>query len=434
MPFQFMMFGMVAVFLFFYFSNKLSVRWRRLSPRYFVRKLYFSALIIRIVYVIFIYFYYIEMTGVPNMYHSGDEGLYMYFGKLMAEQGLEEFQSQMTMMELSDSGYCWWMGVVFSVFGAHVLSDRIIKCFLDAFSCVLLYNLAKRNFGEFTGRMTAIFYMLMPNAWYYCGLSLKESLMAFLVVVFVERGDLVMHSRKIKVKDLLIPGLIILIMFTFRTALAAVLFAALVAALILTSGKQLQVWKKVLYSLIFSVWMFLTVGVEMVQETSDLWAGRATNQEAGLEWRAERANGNEFAKYASAAVFAPAIFTIPFATMVQIPEQENQMMLNGANFTKNIMSGFTIFALFLLLFSGDWRKHTLPLAVMCGYLVVLVFSNFAQSERFHFPILSLELMFAAYGVSQVTSKQKRWYNYWLIGICVVSIAWSWFKLAGRGFI
>jgi hypothetical protein len=108
------------------------------------------------------------------------------------------------------------------------------------------------------------------------------------------------------------------------------------------------------------------------------------------------------------------------------------MIMNGANFIKNIMSCFTIFALILLLIRGDWRKHVLPIAVMCGYLVVLVFSNFAHSERFHFPVLALELMFAAYGVSQVTNRHKRWYALWLIGMCIANIAWAWIKLAGRG--
>ena len=79
--------------------------------------------------------------------------------------------------------------------------------------------------------------------------------------------------------------------------------------------------------------------------------------------------GNEFAKYASASLFAPAIFTIPFSSMVATPGQENQMMMNGANFIKNILSGFTIFALFTLLLSGEWRKHILPITLLCGYLV-----------------------------------------------------------------
>ena len=112
---------------------------------------------------------------------------------------------------------------------------------------------------------------------------------------------------------------------------------------------------------------------------------------------------------------------------------ENQMMMNGANFIKNVMSGLTIFALFVLLFNKEWRKNVLPIAVLVGYLLVLVFSNFAHSERFHFPIIAFEYMFAAYGITQLTNRHKRWYTLWLIGVCVANIAWALIKLRGRGW-
>ena len=434
MPFQFVLFGLVSVLVFFIYSNKLTMDWYRFPERTFTKKLFVNALIIRVVYVIFIYFYYIEMTGQPHAYQAGDESFYHPMASLWRENGFEVFLEQMNeYVAFSDSGYCWWLAIEYLILGTHVLSARLVKCVIDAFSCVLMYNLAKRNFGESTGRMTAIFCMLMPNMWFYCGVTLKETEMAFLTILFTERADLALRARKITFQNILLPGLVILVMFTFRTALAAVLAAALVGALILSSGKQLQTWKKILYSAVFVVWMFLTVGVEMVEETQMLWEGRNNNQETGMEWRSNREGGNTFAKYASASVFAPFIFTIPFSSMVEIANQENQMMMNGANFIKNVMSGFTIFALLMLLLRGDWRKHVLPIAVTAGYLVVLVFSNFAHSERFHFPVLAFELMFAAYGVSLMTNKHKRWYTIWLVVVCVIINAWAWVKLAGRGF-
>ena len=432
MPFQFMLFGLVPVLVFFVYGSRLTMDWFKFSTRSFTKKLFLTALILRVVYVVFIYFYYLEMTGKPHAYYPGDELLYTYIGTLWREFGAVETAHLMKEYRItfSDSGYCWWLGFENLLLGTHVLPPRILKCFIDAFSCVLMYNLAKRNFGEAAGRLTAVLCMLMPNMWYYCGVTLKETEMSFLVILFTERADAALHSPKITIGNIILPGIVILVMFTFRTALAAVLMAALVGALILSSGKQLQAWKKVLYSAVFTIWMTLTVGTEMIQEAQELWEARTENQTTGYEWRAET---NSFAKYATASVFAPLIFTIPFSSMVATPSQENQMMMNGANFIKNIMSGLTILALFLLLKRGDWRKHVLPIAVMCGYLVVLVFSNFAHSERFHFPVLALELMFAAFGVTQLTNKHKRWYVIWLVGICVANVAWAWIKLAGRGY-
>lgn len=433
LPFKFILFGAVAVMAFFLYSNKLTMSWERYPERFFTKKLFTTALYIRLAYVVFIYFFYINETGQPHAYYAGDEGLYQGAAEVWYNYGFEEFRNYMhNYIDISDSGYCWWLAFLYLPFGPYVLIDRVVKCFVDAFTCVLVYNLGKRNFNEAAGRIAAVFYMLIPNALFYCGVTLKEIDMAFLIVLFVERADLAMRSNKVRLKELALPLVIIVVMLTFRTAIAAVLAAALVVALIFTSKKQLQMWKKALFAAVFALWMLATIGVELFQETMTMVEGRGQNQELGYQYRAERENGNSLAKYATASVFAPFVFTIPFSSMVETPYQENQMMMNGANFTKNIISGFTILALFMLLKRKEWRKHILPLAVMLGYLAVLVFSTFAHSERFHFPVLAFELLFAAYGVTQLTNKHKRWYVIWLVIICVANIGWAFIKLKGRG--
>jgi phosphoglycerol transferase MdoB-like AlkP superfamily enzyme len=171
-----------------------------------------------------------------------------------------------------------------------------------------------------------------------------------------------------------------------------------------------------------------------MREVNEVWDGRYDNQETGMDYRAQIEGGNSFARYATGAIFAPMIFTLPFSSMVYTEGQENQMMLHGGNFVKNVISGFTLFALVLLLLSGDWRKHTLPIAMMCGYLAVIAFSNFAHSERFHQPALPFELMFAAFGISQLKQKHMKWVDYWLYFILVAVVGWAWIKLAGRGLV
>ena len=430
MPLKFVVFGFAAVIIFFTYTSKLTMNWEHYSEHIYLRRLFITALIIRLIYVVFIYYFYIDETGKPHAYYAGDELLYQSVATTWYEYGYEDFRAELRdYLDFSDTGYCWWLAILYLPFGPEVLVGRVVKCIIDAFTCLLLYNLSKRNFGESAGRIAAIFYMLMPNTWFYCGVTLKEIEMSFLVVLFVERADLALHSSKLKIQNLIIPLIASAVMLMFRTAMAAVMVAALGAAFVLGSQKQLQAWQKIILAIVFVVWMFMTVGVELVEESAQLWAGRSSNQETGYAWRSET---NSFAQYASAAVFAPLIFTIPLSTMVEILGQENQMMIGGANFIKNILSGLTIFALFLLLKRREWRNHVLPMALMGGYLVVLVFSNFAHAERFHFPVLALELMFAAYGVTQVTNKHKRIYMLWMVIICIANMLWAWIKLAGRG--
>ena len=74
------------------------------------------------------------------------------------------------------------------------------------------------------------------------------------------------------------------------------------------------------------------------------------------------------------------------------------------------------------------------MAQTCLYFAVLVVSGYAQSGRFHMPIMPLEIMFAAYGITILPKNKQHWFNYALIFEFVVCIAWQWFKLKGRGMI
>ena len=59
MPFQFMLFGFGAVTLFFVYTNKFTMSWQKFSSPFFTKKFFKTAFVIRLVYVIFIYFYYL---------------------------------------------------------------------------------------------------------------------------------------------------------------------------------------------------------------------------------------------------------------------------------------------------------------------------------------------------------------------------------------
>ena len=290
--------------------------------------------------------------------------------------------------------------------------------------------------------MAGIFCMLMPNLIYYCSFQLKEVEMVFLAMLFVERADWLLRQPKLKFTPTMAVMLIPLALFMIRTVLAATLILAFFCALLLTTGRVASLGKRIVLIVAASIFVviMLITSTSIGQEVRQVWETRGSKQASTNEWRSTRkdASGlnNKFIKYAGAAVFAPMIFTIPFPTMAETAGQENQKMIHGGNFVKNILSYFTIIALVILLFSGNWRKHVLPLAVLCGYLVVLVFSNFAHSERFHLPILPLTLMFAALGISLMKENSwiKRYFNYWCVLMFLAALAWNWFKLAGRGMI
>ena len=85
----------------------------------------------------------------------------------------------------------------------------------------------------------------------------------------------------------------------------------------------------------------------------------------------------------------------------------------------------------------------LPSDVTCNvlyYLCGLVFTLIAMWRflRRSFDTMvgsilrCLGMMFAAYGITQVTNSTKKYFTWYLVLLFAIFIAWNWFKLAGRG--
>lgn len=435
LPIIWMVFGMVEVICFFYFSNLLTRRWSNISPKHFIKRVFTSALIIRIVWVLFSYLFYLYMTGQPFEFSSADA--FGYDSRANWIKSLIEISYYKPYFEFvnsgySDSGYPTYLGFLYYITGSSILFARLLKALYSAYMCVVIYKLATRNFGEQVGRMAAIFCMLMPNLIYYTGLHVKEVEMVLLTVMFVDRSDLMLRNKNFNFAEIAPPIILAASLFFFRTVLGATALFALFSALMFSSTKVVGVGKRI----VLIVWVLGTVGYfiggSLSNEVEQVWNARQNNQQQSLDFRTKRVNGNVFSKYASSAVFAPAIFVIPFPTIVDVPDQENQELINGGNFVKNIMAFFVMFALIWIFVHKKWRDFILIGSFTLGYLIVIAMSAFAQSERFHQPAMPFLMILAAFGISKVTNKTKIFFTWYLVFIFAAIVAWSWFKLAGRG--
>lgn len=446
LPWYYMLSGIVAIVVFFIFSRNLIEQTSVLKMHYeriFERRIFIIAFVLRVAWLFLIYYIFLQNYGDAFGFENADAKYYHDLGEFVSgliERSNFHFYDEISRWcgndDISDMGYGVYVGLIYRFTGNSIIVLRLLKCIWSALTVVLIYRLAKRNFGEQTGRIAAIFVALWPNFWYYCTCHLKETEMLFLAVLFVEQADQMLRSKQFtawKVIPVLLIGATI---FTFRTPLALVAFLALLFSLVISSSRVVNWGKRIIVGGLTIVLIAVTFGNRIQEQSKILLETAQSGQQKGnMEWRAEREHGNAFAKYAGKSVFAPLIFTIPFPTMVRPYEgQEVQQLNNGGNFTKNILSFFTIFAMLMLLVSGKWRDHLLPLSFMLGYLVVLTMSAFAQAERFHQPVMPFEFMFAAYGLSIAITrpKYKRWFTYWCGAMFVAAIAWNWFKLAGRG--
>lgn len=447
MPWWLWAFGIISVVLFFHGSNYFTKIWHNTPERLFSQKLFLLAFFIRAVYAIFIYYFNYEHYGTYYESNEGDITWYVPSALQIASEFANGNYNEVIQIwlgygiDISDMGYIIYLSVLYLITDSmsDVVLPLLLKAIYGAITCVMIYRVANRHFGEHVGRMTGIFSMLQFNMIWWCGSMMKETEMVFIMVWYIHEMDRVLSKGNFKLQNLTGAIILGLLLFTFRGALGLVAFGAMFLAILLSDSKVVNLTTKIVAGVLVALVLGVSYGdniMDMVQDTRSKIEG-GEYQSINMEWRSMQHQGNKFAKYASAAVFAPLIFTIPFPNMVYTYQnQEMQMMVSGGNFEKNILSFFVIMVMLIFVFSGEWRKHVFPIAMLLGYLIALVLSVFAQSGRFHLPAIPLELMFAAYGISILYKDKtyRRWFNYALAVEIVACIAWAWFKLAGRGWI
>lgn len=426
--------GVLEVSLFFLVSNNLTKKWERLNPKWFVRNVFWFAFLLRTIWVIFSYYFYSYKTGIPFEYDAADSIAYHGDAEWLAQEPWTTTWNYLfaNRARYSDSGYYLYLTFFYKIFGPSVFIARIAKCFYGAILCVLVYKLTTRTVNEQVGKMAAIFAMLMPNLIIYCGLHLKETEMLLLIVLFLERSDYAIRSRKITVWNILVPVLIAGTLFLFRTVIGVVTLFSFLTALLFSPNHMIKKGRRVALISWVVVGVMLLAGGVIMNEVEELWMNRNSNQDAKRTQQEMR--GNQWARYATGTVMAPMVFVLPFSTMVDT-DQENQMMLHGGNYVRNFMGVFVLISLFsALFFKKNWRDFALIGSFVIGYLFVISMSGFANAERFLLPGLPCLIIFWAYGLSVLNAKSYRFVKVWYFIVPIMEIGWAFFKIGSRGLL
>lgn len=436
MPALWMFWGIAEILLFFILSNSLSKKWSDISRKAFKSKIFWYSFFLSFFYVTVTYFLYIYLRGEPFEYDPSDGIGYheeaKWFVDCFRKGIMEPYYEVYDSYSIDDKGYLFYLDRLYILIDGNIYITRVIKCFYRAWMCVVIYKLASRNFGESVGRMAAIFCMLMPHFSFYAASHRKEMEMILIAVLAIERIDYLLKTNVLKVKDLFMSLGLIGISFTFRTVLGVAITFAFAASLFFISNKLISKNKRISLIIIGALSVVLLSGGVIYNQVKNVYESKiAGTQGKDMEWRSQ---GNSYAKYAGAAVFAPMIVAIPFPTMVDVSEQYNQQRLNGGYYVKNILAFFVMFSMFYVIKHKEWRKYVLIYGYTLSYLLMIAFSNFAHSERFHLPALPFLLILAAYGISLCGKKETKYYSIYCYAMCAVAIAWNMFKLGGRGLL
>ena len=426
--------GVVCVVGFFLLVSFYSRKWAEISAKWFSNRLFILAVSLRVVWVVASYFYYYQVTGQPFELDTADALGYHEEAQWLASEGLSttwDYYFGSGYRGISDVGYPLYLSLLYSVFGPVIIIPRLIKALLSAYTCILIYRLSSRTFGESTGRMAGVMAALMPNLIIYCGYHLKETEMVFLEVAFLERMDYLMRSRKTTPLNLVLPVLILGSMFFFRTVWGAAAAFSFITAVVVSSAPAMRKgWKRTALIGWGVLCLVFFAGGRIVTEVESYWEGRGENVEKKRYEQTVR--GNQWAQYATEAVMAPMIFVLPFSTMVDVDQQYAQQAKHGGNFIRNFMGFFALLAIIEAFRRKQWRDFSLIGAFALAYLGVVSLSGFSNSERFLLPGLPCLIMMWAYGVSVLKKWSYKFLPYWCIIVFMMEFAWAFFKLGSRG--
>ncbi|MCQ2301014.1 MAG: glycosyltransferase family 39 protein [Bacteroidales bacterium] len=429
--------GVGEVLFFFVFTCLFYQRWKDDDPKRFWRKVFFTALGLRVLYAFLTCYYFYYQTGIPFEYDAADSLSYhkkaVYLSHIVRAGYLSyPFKYLFAYsMGFSDSGYTLWLTLLYSIFGPNVLVPRLLKALMSAYMCIAIYKLTSRTFDEKAGRLAAVMSVFMPIFIQITGLHLKECEMIFLSVMALERMDYLIRSKKYTFWNVFFPILLVALTFGFRTITGMCLIFAFFVFIVLSTKDLVPIKSKIIVVsaivVLFFVFLFTPIGYEM----------RIINELkfTDIDYQSEKFEklGMEHAELAKNIYVAPAAFVMPVASMVDV-SNDSQKLLNGSVYVKNFIAFFAMLAIVIAFRERKWRNFSLIGAYELSYLAIIMFSFAFNSERYHEPAIPMMIVMAAYAVTRIQKKDRKFFYIYCGLLLVALVGWNWMKLSARGLI
>ena len=433
---KWMLWGIGEVLFFFVLTTVFYPRWKNDEPKKFWRKVFWVALAIRLLYIVFSYFYFeytvgfhFDGPGDAVGYYNRSVGLSKYIRKGDFKFVVNYLKGYS--MGFSDHGYLIWLTFLHTLFGRGVLVARVFKALMSAYLCIVVYKLSSRTFGERTGRLAAVMCVFMPILIQLTGMHIKEMEMIFLSILALERMDYLIRSKKYTFWNILFPILLIGLCFGFRTVIGMCLIFAFLVFVILSPINLVNRKSKIITlsitATVFLIFLFTVVGSEMkiIYRLNF----------SGTDYMAKKYEsiGLQHAEMAKSKYLFPGAFVLPLSPMVEESPDHNKM-IHGSTYVKNFLAFFAMLAIVIAIRQKKWRDFSLIGAYELSYLAIIMFTFTSNSERFHEPAIPLILVMAAYAMTHLRRKDLILFYVYCGLLFVALFVWNWLKLAARGMI
>ena len=436
MELEWVLWGIGEVLFFFVFTTIFYPRWKNDKPKVFCHKVFWIALAIRLLYVVFSYYYFYNHAGGP-FEGSGDEvGYYTRSALLSKYIRKGDFGFVFDFLKgyslgFSDHGYLIWLTFIHTIFGRKVWVARIFKVLMSAYLCIVVHRLSSRTFGERTGRLAAVMCVFMPLFIQLTGSHIKEMEMIFLSILALERMDYLIRSKKYTLWNILFPILLIGMSFGFRTVIGMCLIFAFLVFVILSPNHLVNRKGKIVALsttlVVFLVFLFTVIGSEMKIVYMLNFSG--TDYLA----RKYESLGLKYSELSKSKYLFPGAFVLPLSPMVDEAPDHNKMF-HGTIFIKNFLAFFAMLSIVIAIRQKKCRDFSLIGAYELSYLAIVMFTFTSNSERYHQPAVPLILVMAAYAMTHLRRKDLTLFYIYCGLLFVALFAWNWIKLAARGMV
>jgi len=433
---KWMLWGIGEVLFFFVLTTVFYPRWKNDAPKQFWLKVFWVALVIRLLYVILTYFYFKHTMGFPFDVPGDGVGYYNRSVRLSRYIRRGDFGFVVNFLKgysmgFSDHGYLIWLIFLHTLFGRGVLVARVFKVLMSAYLCIVVYKLASRTFGERTGRLAAVMCVFMPILIQLTGMHTKEMELIFLSIFALERMDYLIRSKKYTFWNILFPILLIGMSFGFRTVVGMCLIFAFLVFIILSPNDLVSRKAKIITLsatvAVFLFFLFTAVGSEMKIIYRINFSG--------TDYMAKKYEklGLKYGELTKSKYLFPGAFVLPLSPMVEVSPDHNKM-IHGSTYIKNFLAFFAMLSIVIAIRQKKWRDFSLIGTYELSYLAIIMFTFTSNSERYHEPAIPLIIVMAAYAMTHLRHRDlKLFYVY--CGLLVVALfAWNWMKLAARGLV
>jgi hypothetical protein len=411
-------------------------RWNDITETRFLYKLFWSALIIRIIVMLILLavsfntwnmFYVVGARDEMVYYRVASEACSIWMEQTIRDAYLHILESYKN--DISDTGYSTFLMFPIIIFRSSPILIKIFLCFLGSFAVVRGYKLA-RLLTEFPiAKLAGILLILYPISWFYSAIMLKESLM---VLLMIEALILIVKTQKtFKLKYLIKSMIFIGLLFFFRSPVSILLLLVLGFSFFMQYKIKNIFINVVLAGLVIILYIYFLKSTGRFDEYYDQY----TNIDEFTQERLSYIESvNPFVALVGSPVFAALSYISPFPSVVSVPNagdlshSEYYYHIAG-NIFWIVLSFFSIYGLY---YSIRYKRREMVVLItfVIGYQFMLLKALMFTSVRFSYPVKPFLLILAAYGIYKINT--KKWYPIYLVAALIMIVGWNYVRLKGRG--